>query len=279
MNIFFNTIKYKALSLLKGKSEPIYTLPTKFITNFSELTPKTQEPYDLNGRQVYISAPSNDGLFKANRLTVDERVFYNADYMAHYQDWGTPLYPWVYKSDACNSFNKFRIDIYKAGRMLAKCTLPKYTWASIWLYVSMNKGDFNKPLLPIDKPLAPREYYFEIDLFETMMNPEHIAFSGHFGTQVQRGLEANSIYWCDDDKMHYVEVVWDGQGNWKWLIDSVVIQSTSIPQPTEPIYPYLLLTLAMPDDYPNIQYPVQWKVDWIKFSDNIINLDENGNRI
>ena len=274
LNNFINTLKYR----LSKKSEPIFDNYKKIITDFTELTPKTQEPYDLNGRQVYISGPSKYGLFVCDRLTQQEKTDFYADYKEHYASWGgTPKYEWVYKSMACNSYNKFRLDIYKPGRMIVKCTLPKYTWASVWLYQSMNSGDFVKPwLLPIDKPIAPREYYFEIDTFETMMDndtSERVSFSGHYGTQTNRQMKTGSICcWTDDSKPHFVEVVWDGTGNWTWILDSVVIQTKFISQPAEKIYPYLLLTLGMWDDYTKIQYPIMWKIDWIKISDNIITL-------
>ena len=174
---------------------------------------------------------------------------------------------------ACNSYTKFRLDIYKPGRMITKCNLPKYTWAASWLYQSMNKGDFSKPwLLPIDKPSEPCDYYFEIDSFENMMNKNNMkmVFTGHYGTQTDRKMKSSSICWNDDNKMHYSEIVWDGTGNWTWLLDSVVVHKAFIPQPIEKIYPYLYLTLGMCDDYTDLQYPIMWKVDWIKISDNII---------
>lgn len=273
MNIItntFNTIKY----CLSKKSEPIFNDYKKIFTDFTEFTPKTQEPYDLNGRQVYTSGPSKYGLFICDRLTPEEQIYYKADYEEHYSDWaGTPKYPWVYKSMACNSYSIFRIDIYKPGRMIVKCNFPKYSWASPWLYVSMNKGDFVNPwLLPIDKPLVPREYYFEIDTFETMINNQKLGFTGHYGIQTDRKSKSNAVYWNDVNNMHFMEVVWDGTGNWKWLLDSVVMHNAFIPQPTEKIFPYLLFTLGMWEDYTNIQYPVMWKVDWVKISDNLIYL-------
>ena len=267
VNRIFNSGKY----FISKKSEPVYEY-YKTITDFSVFSPKTQEPYDLNGRQIYLSSPSNDGLFICERLSQEEKDFYNADFLAHYSDWGKPKYEWVYKSMACNSYDKFRIDVYRAGRIAVKCNLPKYAWASPWLYLSQNKGDFNNPYLPVIDKTIPREFYFEIDLLETGMNPQSQLFTGHYGIQTNRKSKSSSIFWCDVTDMHVIEVMWDGCGNWTWLLDSVVVHEAFIPQPQDKIFPYFMFTLSMCDDYKNIQYPVKWKVDWIKFSDNLIYL-------
>ncbi len=280
MNIILNSIKYK----FSKKSVPIFNDYAKIITDFSEFTPKTQEPYDLNGRQIYLSGPRKDGLFTCERLTQEEKVKYKNDFLTNYSNWGTPKYEWVYKSMACNTYDKFRLDIYKPGRIVVQCDLPKYAWASPWLYLSQNKGDFNNPDLPAIDKTVPREFYFEIDMLETGMNPQSQLFTGHYGIQTNRKMKSSHLYWCDSlneipitgllfaFQKHCIEVVWDGNGNWTWLLDSVVVHRAFIPQPVEKIFPYFMFTLSMWEDYPDIQYPVQWKVDWIKFSDNIVNL-------
>jgi hypothetical protein len=270
---FLTSTKY----LLSRKLEPVFNDYKKIITNFSELTPKMQDPYDLTGVQIYVSGPTNDGLFTSVRMTTEEVDYYYDQFIEYYTSIGvpipTPLYEWEFKSQACNSYSLFRLDIYKPGRIVSKCTLPKYGWASVWLYISMNKGDFANPyLLPIDKPTEPREYYFEIDLFESMRNTflQKDIFSGHYGTQTNRQKKTNNVIKSYDDKLHYCEVIWDGNGNWKWYLDSVCVHCANIPQPTEKVYPYLLLTLGLNTPIVPESDFVQWNVDYIKISDNLI---------
>jgi hypothetical protein len=267
---FFSTICYN----LSKKSEPIFNDYYKIITNFTELTPKSTSPYDMSNYQYYTSGPTPNGLFTCQRMTQTEmNVVYNK-YKTEYPNGPEPKVKWKYKSTACNSYDKFRIDIYKPGRIVVKSTLPKYGCVSPWIYMSMNKGDFTNPyLLPIDKPTEPREYYFEIDMYETFFehnDKQRIAFSGHYGTQQNREMKTLSIK-GDFDMYHFSEVKWDGKGNWTWLLDSVVLYKTFIPQPKN-IAPFFKLTfIVFPfDDIPSEINKVEWKVDYVKFSNNLI---------
>jgi len=138
--------------------------------------------------------------------------------------------------------------------------------------MSMNKGDFNNPsLMPIDKPSEPTEYYFEIDMYENFVNcpDQRIAFSGHYGTQSDRKMKTISI--CGSfDNSHYSEIKWDGKGNWIWLLNNIIVHKAFIPQPTEKIYPFFMLTLGLNEEVPDTTNSLTWKVDWVKISDNII---------
>jgi len=267
---YINTLCYN----LSRKKEPTFNNYSKIITDFSELSPKSTSPFNLSARHYNNSGPSSDGLFVAEKLTIDERTQIYSDFVKYYSQFGDvpePKYAWDYKSMACHSYDKFRIDIYKPGRIVTKCTLPKYGVASPWLYTSMNKGDFDNPWLqPIDKPTEPRDYYFEIDIIETFMNPDRAVFSGHYGTQTNRKIKSKAIMKYLPGE-HYCEVVWDGKGNWKWLLNSVVVNRKFIPQP-ESIYPFFKLTLSIIEPFPSGVDRVEWKVDYVKFSDNIIEL-------
>lgn len=268
MITLLNTLRYR----WSPKSEPVFSNPQKTITDFSELTPKTRSPYDMQGRQCYLAGPSSTGFFHCGRLSPEQITELESKYAKEYEPNPAPAhqYPWVYWSMACNSFDKFRIDIYHPGRIVSKCTFPKYSWPSIWFYLSMNKSDWSKDLLPIDKQHLG-EFYFEIDTFELQMNPDQAMFTGHYGTQTDRRMKASHLYWKWDNAWHYPEVRWDGQGNFTWYLDSVLVHRANIPLPACGAYPYLKLTLAMAGDYPDIQYPITWKAEYVKI-DGIINL-------
>ena len=263
---------------LSKKTEPIFNNYGKIITNFTELTPKTTDPFDMSGRERYVSGPSADGTFICTKMTQTEIDSYWAEFVKYCTILGVPAvskYKWDYNSMACNSYSQFRIDIYSPGRMVVKSTIPKYGWCAPWIYCSQNAGDYVKPwLLPIDKsPNGPREYYFEIDMFENFISSlgaQKIAFTGHWGTQAQRGMDSRSILKGYDSNFHYSEIIWDGQGNWTWLLDSIVIYKTSVLQPTEKIYPYFMLTMGLADTLPPVT-PIEWKVEYVKFS-KVINL-------
>lgn len=270
----FSTIRYR----LSKKSEPVFDDYAKIITDFSELTPLTSDPYDLSGGiEHYEFAPTPDGIFLCQKMTQQESDQCYSNFVKYCNDMGITVpsirEKWRYKSTACNSYNKFRINIYKPGRIVVKCTLPEYGCASPWMYLSMNKGDFGNPyILPIDRPLEPRDFYFEIDMFETFHERKHqrLGFSGHYGTQSDRKMKTTSITGKFND-YHFSEVRWDGKGNWTWLLDSVVIHKKFIPQP-ENINPYFLFTLIIwaGDNIPASLDTIYWKVDYIKFSDNLI---------
>ena len=90
------------------KIEPVFNDYQKIITDFSELTPKTMSPFDLGGRQYYVSGPSQDGLFVLERMNELEKSQVILDFYKYYgQNAPERKYEWEYKSMACNSFDKF----------------------------------------------------------------------------------------------------------------------------------------------------------------------------
>ena len=268
---FFNSINY----CLSKKSEPVFNNYGKIITNFTELTPKTTDAFDMSARERYISGPTADGRFICTKMTQQEIDSYWAEFVTACNNMGIPVqsrYKWDYNSMACNSYNQFRIDIYSPGRIVVKSTLPKYGWCAPWIYCSQNAGDYVKPwLLPIDKsPSGPREYYFEIDMFENFLDSmQRISFSGHYGTQTARKMNTRSVLGKFDTGLHFTEIVWDGKGNWTWLLNSVVVFKSFIPFPEEKIYPYFMLTMGLADTLPP-STPIEWKVDYVKFSNVVM---------
>jgi hypothetical protein len=270
----YNAIRY----LLSKKSEPKFDNYTRIITNFSELEPKMTREFDINGRQYYSSGPSSDGEFLCSNITMEESDALYEKYVKEMTPYGPvppPRYRWVFESMACHSYNQFRVDINKPGRIVVKCNITKNGWPSPWLYTSQNEGDINKPsMYPIDKIYGPRNYYWEVDMFETFQDnsfTSRISTAGHYGTQLDRKMKSRSLTWpFDPEAMHYFEVVWDGNGNWMWLLDSVLIHDRFIPQPPDPIYPYFIMTLAATTNERIDGGNVKWKVDYVKFSDNLI---------
>jgi hypothetical protein len=122
----------------------------------------------------------------------------------------------------------------------------------VWIYLSQNKGDFEKEwMLPIDKTI-PRDFYFEIDLFETFREAlgTRIAFSGHYGTQDDRLAKTDGILSSFGDEIHSCQVLWDGVGNWTWILDGVVLKKAFIPQP-ENIFPYIKVTYMVMEPFPD----------------------------
>jgi hypothetical protein len=272
----FNTIRY----LLSKKTEPRFDNYTRIITDFRELNERTCDRFDISGKQYYYSGPTKDGLFTCYPIEDNESKRLYDEYVKYTASWGplvSPRYKWEYGSMACNSYNQFRLDIYKPGRIVVKANISN-GWSAPWLYSSQNSGDYinNPSMLPIDLQFSPRDYYWEIDVFEAFQddsNTSRLSFSGHYGTQVDRKMKTSNIKGLfDTSKMHYFEVTWDGVGNWTWLLDSVVVGKQFIYQPLDPIYPYFMLTLAASTTIDHKDSNVDWKVDYVKFSDNLIYL-------
>lgn len=264
ISTLFNTVKYA----VSKKGEPVFNDYSKIITNFSTLTPKIKSEFDMSGMQYYDKGPSKDGLFVCEKMTLQDqiltRLLFDVSVMGD-DPKPIPQYPWIYRSEACNSHDLFRIDIYHPGRIIMKCTLPKYVWVSGWLYVGMQKSDSTNPyLLTIDKFLIPRDYYFEVDMVETFMNPRSLAFNGHYGVgdPLVRKMQSAHLLW-NREGYHYPEIIWDGSGGWIWKMDGVTLHEDYLVQPKQ-IYPYFLLTLSMSEDYPIER--LEWKVDYVKFS-------------
>lgn len=275
MNNYFTNMYYTLKYKISRKSEPVFNDYAKIITNFSELDSKTRSPFNLSGGVEYFdSGPTPNGLFTCERMTEEEQQKTYNDYVDLYTAWGInpipePIERWKWKSDACNSWQKFRIDIYKPGRIVTKCTLPNYGCVSPWIFIAMQKLDFNNQwLLEIDRPTVPRDYYFEIDTIETFV--KEVGFNVHYGVPRQN-KHVNICQTFNETEYHYPEVRWDGKGNWKWYLDSVLVSNQTVTQP-EDVYPYFKLTYGVfwnqqPPSYIN---KMTWKVDWVKFSDNLI---------
>lgn len=245
----------------------------KIITKDSmahQLTPKSTSPWDLANWEVFTGGPSR-GVFQLKTMSDSDRsMYYNRYLLWCIQEGNKPRKdPWFYTSDACHSYDKFRLDIYSPGRIQVKCTFPKYGCASPWFYYSENAGDFVKPWRKsIDKSTLPREVYYEVDLFETFKERlfSRVACSIHFGKQKDRKMKTTGLAgrfhgW------HYVDVFWDGKGNYTWKVDGVEIHKAFVPLPTcEKIYPFFKLTLMAMEKLPDAIDSVKWKVDWVKFS-------------
>ena len=158
-----------------------------------------------------------------------------------------------------------------------KTSLPQYGCASGWLYYSENAEDFGKEwILPIDRAEKPREVYFEIDIFETFTHwlGQRISMSGHYGTQTNRSMISQSIVGKFPDK-HYLEIRWDGFGNWTWYVDSVKIYTAKLPHPPTNvgrIYPYLKFTYMVMEEFPVNVNSSTWQVDYIKIDANVIDV-------
>jgi len=260
------------------KKEPNFVEFAKLITiPNSQMTPKTMSKWDMSNYQFYANGPSFD-VFTIQKL---EKTLSDDLWLQYINEGGDPSLPkhkWNYLSNACNSYRLFRLDIARPGRIAMKCTLPLLGCASGWLYSAQNKGDYEKGwLLPIDKTM-PRDYYFEIDLFETFyqFGLKRLVFSGHYGTQANRKMCTTGILTAVEG-WHYPEVVWDGRGTWYWYLDGIFIVKQTIPQPAD-VFPYFKLTFAVMEEFPSNIEMSEWKVDYIKFS-SVISLNEKGERI
>jgi hypothetical protein len=270
---YLATIQY----WLQKEPKPEFFDDQHIITRTSlsqEMDPRTTYDWDLANLQLYRSTPEN-GVFTMRRMTDFEE---DRNYLQYLQDCTNQgIEPrkqhWLYLSMACNSYRRFRIDIYKPGRIQMYSTLPKYGCASGWLYMAQNKGDFDNPYLPEIDHTVPREFYFEVDLFETFFEHNHqrIACSGHDGTQKDRRMQTAGIIGCFPD-YHYCDVYWDGVGNWIWKIDGITVKKAFLIQPENKIFPYLKLTYAAMERLPEGMQETQWEMEWIKFSDCIIPL-------
>lgn len=272
--------KYNYLATLRywftKKHAPEFKDYAKMITAVSmqrDLSPKITSPWDLNNWQVFTDGPSR-GVFKLKKMSDSERdMYYNRYLLWCLQEGVKPRKnKWLYTSDACNSYDKFRLDIYSPGRIQIKCTLPKHGCGSPWFYYSENTGDFLKPWRKsIDRSALPREVYYEVDLFETFKEKifERVACSIHFGKQNDRKMKTNGIA-GHFSGWHYIDVIWDGKGNYSWMIDGIEINKVLVPLPTcEKIYPFFKMTLMAMDKLPDGVDSSTWKVDWVKFSKTI----------
>jgi hypothetical protein len=231
--------------------------------------------------QFFITGP-DEGEFVMDNLTEAEQLSLYEHYLVYCKNTGlNPRgYTWNYSSMACNSRSQFRFDIYKPGRAIVRCSVPVVGCASAWMYYSENKGDFGKEwILDIDKPKAPREVYFEVDIFETFRElvfrqylGTRMSFTGHWGTQKERPHTTTGILIGVDDplELHWFEVEWDGTGKWTWYMDTVKVFSAIIPLPTcEKIFPYFKLTYMAMEKIDRLFLPSTWIVNQIAFSDII----------
>lgn len=272
-----NTIRY----WLSPHKEPVFDNAERHITRFTPdiFTPGDTDAFDTNNYQRFTDGPGALGMFPAERVSQEVTTKWYWEWIAQCKAYGQTntriQHNWTYKSTACHSHDKFRLDIYKPGRIVVKSTLPKLGCASVWLYSSENPGDFGKEWIPqIDRAGIPKDYYFEIDIFETFRNwtGQRIGMAGHYGdTQKNRKMKNESV--CGKfSGYHYPEIRWDGNGNWEWFLNNVLIHTEYIPFPDPKlykIYPYLKMTYMVMEPWPaEITYSA-WFVEYIKISNTI----------
>ena len=276
----FDSIKYA----MSKKSEPVFNDAGVVLTDLGNSTLLSQgspDPFDMNNFERMQTGPKltpSGWVFEIKKVPQSTTDQWEQEYKDLCKSYGmTEPYPkhsnpWIYSANGCYSQHQFRIDIYKPGRIVSKCTLPAAGNASVWLYQSENKNDFNNPYRDvIDVWTGPREYYWEIDTEETFSaccGMQRIGFSGHFGTQAQRGMETQSLV-SKFSGWHYPEVRWDGNDNWEWWLDGVQMYRTQwIPSPKNvgKIYPYLILGFAPMELLPAGMDSSSWLVEYVKIS-------------
>jgi hypothetical protein len=280
-----NTVRY-ALSAKNVPAIPPYMTVISDLGNPAVMDQGYPDPFDTKNYERVTGGPystrvdpSAGWIFETARVPQSQTDAWLQEYYDLCRSYGMkepypqPKRPWLYSSKGCHSQSKFRVDIYRPGRIVSRCTLPSEGNAAVWLYVSENPGDFNNPYRnPIDVWTGPRDFYWEIDTEETFGN--RVGFAGHYGTQSDRKMKNESL--CTrlgDDRWHHPEVRWDGRDNWEWWLDGVRIHSKNIPTPkgVGRIYPYLILGYV-PMDVMEAPRSI-WQVEYVAITTaNIIRL-------
>lgn len=162
---------------------------------------------------------------------------------------------YTHSSGRCDSKGKLTIDIYNPGKITSKHTTPQHGAVfAIWIYFEEHPRDFHHP---------DRDMYFELDIFETEPSDtdrrvKGLIFTSFLGEQ-HEGSRLETVWFKKELKgIHYTELEWDGNGNFTWRLDGVVMKKKHIDLPPN-IEPYVIYSLGTKQDVLS-QGTVYWSI-------------------